>query len=87
MRKLPQTLSEFQVTTAEITYRLPNQPGRLETYIWQGLDVAPDYPVLSGFLEYWQRELNGPLHSVTIAACEAPGPSDLPMVTREITLH
>lgn len=87
MSDFEKRLAGFQLTTAEITYQRPEHPGSLQTYVWQGLDVAPDYPVLSGFLDFWQRELDGPLHSVTIAACDAKAPAEVQRVQRDITLH
>lgn len=60
-------LRDFRLTTAEILYHLPDHPSVLQTYIWQELDLAPDYPTLRRFLEFWKRELDGGLHSVRVA--------------------
>ncbi len=57
-------LEGYGLTTANILYRLPDHPKILQTYIWQEYDVAPRFPVLLEFLEFWKRELAGPLHSV-----------------------
>ena len=61
-------IKDYRLTTAEILYRLPDHPDILQTYIWQALDVAPEYPELRKFLRFWQRELEGKLHSVRFAA-------------------
>ena len=61
-------LEDYRLTTAEILYHMPDHPGLLQTYIWQELDVAPRYPVLARFLTFWQRELEGRLHSVRVAS-------------------
>ena len=58
----------YRLTTAEITYHLPDYPNLLQHYIWQDLDEAPHFPVLRRFLGYWQRDLDGKLHSVKVAA-------------------
>ncbi|MBN8898877.1 MAG: Usg family protein, partial [Rhodospirillales bacterium] len=39
-------LKDYRLTTAEILYRLPDHPQLLQTYVWQDLDLAPQYPVL-----------------------------------------
>jgi uncharacterized protein Usg len=57
----------YNLTTAEIIYHMPDMPHLLQTYVWQDYDIAPQFPVLSGFLEFWQRELDGPLHSIVLA--------------------
>ena len=38
-------LKDYRLTTAEILYHLP-QDHRVQTYVWQDLDIAPRYPVL-----------------------------------------
>ena len=62
------TPADYTLTTAEILYHMPDHPDLLQTYIWQDLDIAPRFPVLRGFLDFWQRELDGKLHSVRIAS-------------------
>jgi len=59
---------EYRLTTAEILYRLPDHPGILQTYVWQEMDLAPRFPALHKFLDFWERELIGKLHSVRVAA-------------------
>jgi len=61
-------LRGYRLTTAEILYRLPDHPGLLQTYVWQDYDLAPGYPILNRFLDFWERELEGPLHSVRVAS-------------------
>lgn len=67
---LPSRPREWRLTTAEILYRLPDHPGLLQTFIWQDYDLAPQFPELRRFLAFWRRELDGPLHSVRVAAAD-----------------
>jgi uncharacterized protein Usg len=60
-------LEGYGLTTATILYRMPDHPGLLQSYVWQEYDLAPKFPVLIRFLDFWKRELEGPLHSVTVA--------------------
>ncbi|MEW5728238.1 MAG: Usg family protein [Pseudomonadota bacterium] len=62
-------LRGWRLTTAEILYHLPDHPSLLQSFIWQELDKAPDFPRLRGFLEFWERRLDGRLHSVKVASC------------------
>jgi len=55
-------LKDYRLTTAEILYHLPDHPDILQTYVWQDLDIAPRFPVLHKFLDFWHRELDGRLH-------------------------
>lgn len=59
-------IKDYRLTTAEILYRLPDHPDILQTYVWQSMDIAPDYPELRKFLDFWRRELDGKLHSVRV---------------------
>jgi len=65
---LARQMKDYRLTTAEILYRLPDHPEILQTYIWQDLDIAPRFPVLHRFLDFWDRELDGKLHSVRVAS-------------------
>lgn len=67
MSDLERQLRGYRLTTAEIVYRMPDHPGLLQTFVWQKLDVAPRYPVLKHFLDFWEREIEGRIHSVRVA--------------------
>jgi uncharacterized protein Usg len=65
---LAHQIRSYRLTTAEILYHMPDHPGLLQTFVWQDLDVAPRFPVLHKFLEFWSRQLDGRLHSVRVGA-------------------
>ena len=52
-------LKDYRLTTAEILYHLPDHPMLLQSYVWQDLDIAPKFPVLSKFLGFWEQKLDG----------------------------
>jgi uncharacterized protein Usg len=57
----------FGLTTARIFYRMPDHLDLLQLFVWQHYDIAPEFPELARFLAFWQREIEGPLHSVRVA--------------------
>ncbi len=61
-------IKDYRLTTAEILYHMPDHPGLLQSYIWQDMDLAPRYPELRRFLDFWTRNLDGKLHSIRVAA-------------------
>jgi uncharacterized protein Usg len=65
---LERQLRGYRLTTAEILYHLPDHPSVLQSFIWQELDLAPRYPALRRFLAFWERRIEGRLHSVRIAS-------------------
>jgi uncharacterized protein Usg len=80
-------LAGYGLTTAEILYRLPDHPTFLQSYIWQDYDVAPRFPVLHGFLDFWVQKLEGPLHSVRVAHSKLIKPCELRLLDKEFALH
>ncbi len=77
----------YGLTTAQILYRMPDHPKFLQSYVWQYYDLFPQFPVLSKSLAFWQRELEGPLFSVTVAHAKLIKPSDFRAVRGEFYLH
>ena len=70
MTALEQQLQGYRLTTAQILYHLPDHPKLLQEFLWQHLDMAPKFPVLRKFLDFWTQNLDGALHSVTVAQKE-----------------
>ena len=67
----------YGLATAEILYRMPDHPTILQTYVWQEYDLAPHFPELRRFLDFWTRSLDGALHTVTVAHAELLKPTDI----------
>lgn len=86
-RNLARQLAGYRLTTADILYWRPDHPNLLQTFIWQDLDLAPRFPVLSGFLKFWQDNLDGPLHEVRIACADLVGPAEFRFVEGRLRLH
>jgi uncharacterized protein Usg len=57
----------YRMATAEILYHLPDHPHLLQSYVWQQIDLAPEFPMLRRFLDFWAHNLEGKLHSVKLA--------------------
>ena len=66
MAQLQTQLEGYHLATAEIIYRLPDHPSLLQSYIWQEYDLIPGFPVLKGFLAFWEKSLDGPLYRVRV---------------------
>jgi len=80
-------LAGHRLTTARILYRMPDHPSLLQEFIWQQLDLAPKFPRLRAFLAFWERELDGPLHSVRVAQAPLVTPGELRSVGGWFRLH
>ncbi|HLI12333.1 MAG TPA: Usg family protein [Alphaproteobacteria bacterium] len=80
-------LKDYRLTTAEILYHLPDFPAVLQSFIWQQVDISPNFPVLRRFLEFWERNLEGRLHSVRICNTRLVGAREMRFANCELKLH
>ena len=77
----------YGLTTAEIRYQRPDHPSLLQLYVWQEYDLAPEFPTLREFLAFWERELEGALHSVRVAHNRLIRPAEWRAVSGIIAIH
>ena len=84
---LQRQLNGWSLTTAEITYRMPDHQNLLQSYIWQEYDLAPRFPRLIKFLDFWRDNLDGPLEGIRVAHKKLVGPAEMRMIDAEWRLH
>lgn len=87
MADLEQQMKDFRLTTAQIYYHLPDHGSLIQEYIWQDYDLAPQFPILENFLQFWTREIDGKLHSVYVAKKEVITPGECHITDWDITLQ
>jgi uncharacterized protein Usg len=80
-------LRGYRLTTAEILYHLPDFPHVLQSFVWQHLDIAPAYPVLRRFLDFWARNIDGKLHSVKVSSTGIMSPKEMRYAVASFSLH
>jgi uncharacterized protein Usg len=78
-------LKGWRLATAEVLYYMPDHPSLLQTFTWQTLDLAPSYPRIHRFLDFWRREIDAVIHSVHLATGEHLAPAKVQ--TADILLH
>lgn len=81
-----QFFDHYNLTTAQIFYHLPDYPKFLQEFVWQDYDLAPKFPRLRGFLNFWTREIDGRLHSVYVASKKIIVMEDTRFLDIEITV-
>lgn len=67
-------LKGYRLATAEIIYYMPDHPRLVQTFVWQTLDLAPRFPRLMSFLDFWRREIEAVIQSVHVASCGLVSP-------------
>jgi uncharacterized protein Usg len=87
MSNLRLQLCNYHLTTAEILYHLPDHPSVLQSFVWQNMDIAPEFPVLHRFLEFWAGNIEGKLHSVKVASTALITQAELRHANASFSLH
>jgi uncharacterized protein Usg len=80
-------LEGYGLSTIEIHYYLPDHPSLLQSFVLQQYDVAPRFPVLRDYLEFWRREIEAALHSVRVAHRHLIGPAEWRAVDGVISIN
>ncbi|MDE2302405.1 MAG: protein usg [Sphingomonadales bacterium] len=80
-------LAGYGLTTVHIHYYLPDHPSLLQQFLLQQYDLAPRFPELRRFLDFWRRDIDAVLHSVQIAHQGLIGPAEWRAVNGEISIH
>jgi uncharacterized protein Usg len=86
-REMELMLQGYGLTTAQILYRMPDHPGLLQSFLWQQYDLAPKFPELFRFLDFWREKLDGPLHSVSYTHKKLISPNEWRNVSGELVIH
>jgi uncharacterized protein Usg len=87
MADLERQLHGFRLTTAQIYYHFPDYPELIQEYLWQDYDLAPRFPTLNKFLNFWTERIEGKLHSVYVAHYGLITPGKTRMNGTEISLN
>jgi uncharacterized protein Usg len=77
----------YGLATANILYRLPEHPDLLQSFVWQFYDVAPAYPRLVKFLDFWVAEIEGRIHTVEVAHRQLVTPAEVRHARFHGSLH
>ncbi len=86
-RRFVAQLNDYRITTAEILYWMPDHTHVLQSFVWQNLDLAPQFPNLTRFLDFWQRNLEGKLHRVRVANTRLIKPAEYKFASGLYELH
>jgi uncharacterized protein Usg len=78
-------LNGWRLATAEVLFYMPDHPALLQSFVWQTLDIAPSYPRVHKFLDFWRREIEAVIHSVRLASGETLAPA--PVKRADFILH
>lgn len=86
-RDFQMQLEGYGLSTVEIHYFMPDHPKLLQQFVLQQYDIAPRFPVLRDYLDFWRREIEAVLHSVRVAHRDLVGPNEWKAVDGVISIN
>jgi uncharacterized protein Usg len=66
---------------------MPDHPSLVQSFLWQTQDLAPRYPRLIRFLDFWRAEIDAVIHTVRIAHRGLIGPAEWSRADIELRLN
>jgi uncharacterized protein Usg len=81
-------LKGFSLTLAEIVYYLPDHNKTLvQQYFWQDYDLAPKFPKLKAYCDWWDATLDGKIHKVIVVHRTLITPAEVKLAGSEFRLN
>ena len=59
-------LKKRTVASVQVVYYIPDYMNLVNEFIWQTEDQLPEYPRITRFLDYWDKNIDGPIKEVYI---------------------
>lgn len=84
---LTMRLKGYRLTTAEVLYYMPDHPDLIQSFLWQTYDLAPRFPRVHRFLNFWKDEIEAAIHSVRLASTALVTPAEWRLVDGEFRLQ
>ena len=75
-----------RLTTAQIYYYFPDYPKLIQEFLWQDYDIAPSFPKLRDFINFWTDDIEGKLHSVLVGGRPLISAPDLQLYQAEFKI-
>jgi uncharacterized protein Usg len=59
-------IEKWTIASVQVVYYLPDHIHILNEFVWQTEDRRPKFPRIGKFLEYWDKNIEGPIKEVYI---------------------
>ena len=59
-------MRKWTVDSVQVVYYIPDYMNLVNEFIWQTEDQLPEYPRITRFLDYWDKNIDGPIKEVYI---------------------
>ena len=59
-------INKWTLATVQVIYYVPDYLHIINEFSWQTKDQLPEYPRIKRFLDYWDKNIDGPIKDVYI---------------------
>ena len=59
-------IHKWTVATVQVVYYIPDYLHIVNEFVWQTDDQLPEYPRITRFLDYWDKNIDGPIKEAYI---------------------
>ena len=59
-------LEKWTLASVQVVYYIPDYLSIVNEFVWQTEDQRPKYPRIGEFLDYWDKNIDGPIKEVFI---------------------
>ena len=77
-------IRKWTVATVQVVYYIPDYLNIVQEFVGQTEDRLPEYPRITQFLDYWDKNIDGPIKEVYIYD---QGQSNIRKVDRRFKLN
>ena len=64
--KLAYIIKKWTIASVQVVYYIPDYIHLVNEFVWQTEDLQPEYPRITKFLDYWDKNIEGPIKEVYI---------------------
>ena len=64
--KMAYIIKKWTTASVQVVYYIPDYLNLINEFIWQTRDQQPDYPRINQFLDYWDKNIDGPVKEAFI---------------------
>ena len=54
-------IKKWTVASVQVVYHIPDYIHILNEFVWQTEDQIPEFPRITQFLDYWDKNIDGPI--------------------------
>ena len=63
-------LKGYRDTTIQVVFFLPDYTNILQEFVWQYLDLKPEFPRTHKFLNYWHDNIEAVINNIYLSHCD-----------------